>query len=247
LLRETLAIEEKSLQADHPAIARTLNNLALSHYYAGDDAAARELFERTISIYESNGQTESSAFAMVLNNFGLALLASGDHDAAKQRFSASLELRERELGPIHADIAQSLANLGYACFLAGDDRAAREYYERSLVAYESALGPGHPHVGIALNGLARVDLRAHRFPDAIRSAERAVEIRSGSVTPPDDLADSEIVLARALWDAAPGEGRDRPRAFDLARRARDRLRGAEGASSVLEDVTAWLDEHAEPR
>lgn len=57
-------------------------------------------------------------------------------------------------------------------------------------------------------------------------------------------AEAWFVLARALWDAPEGEGRDRTRAVLLAEQARGGDREAHtGSAEAIATVEAWLAEH----
>ena len=52
LFRRALAINEKALGPDHPAVATDLNNLALLLQNKGDYAGAEPLFRRALAIRE---------------------------------------------------------------------------------------------------------------------------------------------------------------------------------------------------
>jgi hypothetical protein len=56
------------------------------------------------------------------------------------------------------------------------------------------------------------------------------------------IADARVLLARALWDAPSGRGRDRDRAIALVVAARDAYRAA-GNEQRLAEVEGWLRAH----
>ena len=87
-------------------------------------------------------------------------------------------------------------------------------------------------------------LEAGQPGKAITSAQRAVAAREHAELAAPLLAQSRFVLARALWDAPAGAGRDRPRALALATQARDVLRAAgKHTPAELATVEAWLAVH----
>jgi hypothetical protein len=66
--------------------------------------------------------------------------------------------------------------------------------------------------------------------------ERALRLRTARATDPKELADTQLALASALWDA----DRDRVRARQLARAARDIFARFPHTSGRAAEVDAWL-------
>lgn len=94
--------------------------------------------------------------------------------------------------------------------------------------------------------MAAVALHDGDFPLAIASAARAVELREKEGTRPYLEAASRFLLARALWNAAEGEGRDRARARALAERAEKDLEEVGPETRLAYSVQSWLEAHSPP-
>ena len=183
---------------------------------------------------------------MLLNNLGNIYRATGDYDRAREFHERALDIRRKTLGEEHPDVAQSLNNLATVYQNIGDYERARELYQRAVDILQKTLGEQHPGVTYPLTGLAGVALAEHRPAEALRYAERAVAIREDGKAAPELIAQSRFALARALWDAPAGEGRDRARAVAEARKAADLYRGVKGKEKALAEVKAWLATHRLP-
>jgi hypothetical protein len=84
-----------------------------------------------------------------------------------------------------------------------------------------------------------------------KSAEVLVELERALVnlasreSEPLLLAHVRFVLARALWEAPAGQGRDRTRAIELAGLARRGIAESGQLASRLAQIDAWVAEHRE--
>jgi hypothetical protein len=82
-----------------------------------------------------------------------------------------------------------------------------------------------------------------------KSAEALVELEPALATltaregDPLTLANVRFVLARALWKAPAGQGRDRTRARELAGLARSGMAESGQLATRLVVIDAWLAEH----
>jgi tetratricopeptide (TPR) repeat protein len=105
-----LAIREKALgtehpdhadHADHPDLARSLNNLGCLLFRLGDLAAARPLYERALAMRERALGPEHPETARSLNNLGFLLASLGDLAAARPYYARALAILEARLGTEH--------------------------------------------------------------------------------------------------------------------------------------------------
>jgi hypothetical protein len=96
--------------------------------------------------------------------------------------------------------------------------------------------PEHAFLACTRAGLVEVGQRAWRARVLPKPRAAALDRKS----PDELLAETQFLLAQALWDALPGRGRDRPRAIALAREARDALAkiGAMRADALAE-IDRW--------
>jgi tetratricopeptide (TPR) repeat protein len=143
-------------------------------------------------------------------------------------------------GKEHPYIAAAQVNIGAVYYMTHRHEEALGYYQRALSTFVNTLGPDHPHVAYALTGLGDCYLVAGELDKAIEHLERALRIREQTGAGVWSMAETRFALAEALWDA----GRNRKRAIELARKARDGY-AAEGekAAKDLSIVEGWLEEY----
>jgi tetratricopeptide (TPR) repeat protein len=132
LLRDALAICEKTLGPEHHDTAGSLNNLANVLRAQGDLAGARPLFERALAIREKALGPEHPDTATCLNNLASVLKAQGDFAGARPLYERALAIREKALGPEHSDTAESLNALAVLLSNEGDFAGARLLLKRAL-------------------------------------------------------------------------------------------------------------------
>ncbi len=221
LHERTLAIDEGALGPDHPNIANSLTGLANVHHARGSYDEAQRLHERALAIWERALGPDHPDVAVSLNNLANVHSARDSYDEAQRLYERAIAIYEGALGPDHPHVALPLANLANAHFFRGSDDEAQRLYERALAIRERALGPDHPDIANTLVGLAEVALATGRLDQARVQAERAVDVRTRAGVGAEEVAESQLVLAKVLW--ATG---DRPRARELARAARDEFRDA---------------------
>jgi tetratricopeptide (TPR) repeat protein len=242
LFERALAIYERTLGSDHPHVAGTLANLAIVHLNLGARDEAMRASERSLAIFEAALGPDHSKVATILNTLGVLHEAAGAYEEAEAFDERALAIWERTLGPDDPQAASSLVNLASVHHRMGDYEEANARFQRALTIFETALGPDHPNVSYPLLGQARAALAQGRPSDAIPLAQRALAVREQSGLAAHEQAVARFMLARALWDAPEGAGRDRTRAMSLAEQARDGHRGA-GAADELAAAQAWIAEH----
>lgn len=100
-----------------------------------------------------------------------------------------------------------------------------------------SLQPAYARFDCTRAGL--VEVGQHTWCPAVSPKPRAVVFDRTSTD--ELLAETQFMLAQALWDALPDRGRDRPRAMALAQEASDALAklGAESAGD-LAAIERWL-------
>ena len=206
LAREVLAIREKNLGPEHPAVASSLNNLAAMYYSLSDYASARPLYKRALAIRMKVLGLEHPSVASTLNNLAELYRSSGDYSKARPLYERALAIKEKAFGPEHPSVALSLNNLAELYKSLGDYARARPLYQRALAIKEKALGSEHPNVATSLNNLATLYYSLSDYAKAKPLYQRALAIREkvlGSEHP--DVAKSLNNLAelyRSLSDYA---------------------------------------------
>jgi tetratricopeptide (TPR) repeat protein len=183
LLRDALAMQEKTLGPEHPDTAMSLNNLALLLTDQGDYAGALPLHERALAIREKVLGPEHPDTATSLDNLALLLQIQGDYAGAQPPYERALRIREKTLGPEHPDTALSLNTLALLLQSQGDYAGARPLFERALAINEKVLSPEHPWTAASLNNLARLLEDQGDLAGARPLYERALAISEKALGP----------------------------------------------------------------
>ncbi|UYV77507.1 KLC4 [Cordylochernes scorpioides] len=137
LLNDALAIREKTLGENHPAVAATLNNLAVLYGKRGKYKEAEPLCKRALEIREKQQQSNTRR-----------------------------ECVYQVLSKNHPDVAKQLNNLALLCQNQGKYEEVECYYQRALEIYERTLGPDDPNVAKTKNNLASAYLKQGKYKEA---------------------------------------------------------------------------------
>ncbi len=196
LARQELAIREKSLGLDHPAVAISLNNLAELYRLQGSYAVAESLHKKALAIWENALGPDHPDVAISLNNLAFLYRLQGLYADAEPLYRRSLAIQEKALGPDQPVIAVLLYNLAELYRVQGRNSDAEPLYRRSLAIREKALGPDHLDVAQLLNNLAEFYRLQGRSADAEPLYRRSLAIREKARGPDHpDVAQSLNNLA----------------------------------------------------
>ena len=143
-----LKIDEATYGADHPSVARDVNNLGSVLKALGDLAEAQAAYERAIKIWEANLGSDHPQVAAGVNNLGLVLKALGDLAGAQAAYERAIKIFEANLGSDHPQVATGVNNLGLLLKDLGDLVGAKTALERALKIFEKFLPPDHPNIKI---------------------------------------------------------------------------------------------------
>jgi CHAT domain-containing protein/Tfp pilus assembly protein PilF len=163
LAEKVVAIREKALGSDHPAVATSLNNLALFYLHQGQYGKAEPLYQRSLDISEKVLGRDHPDVATSLNNLALLYLHQGRYGEAEPLCQRSLAIREKTLGSDHPNVAASLNNLAGLYNTQGQYEKAEPLYQRSLDILKKVLGSDHPDVATSLNNLAGLYLHQEQY------------------------------------------------------------------------------------
>jgi tetratricopeptide (TPR) repeat protein len=226
LLRDALALGEKTLGPDHPDTAAILNNLARLLRDQGDLAGARRLYERALAIHDLIRGHDHPDTAGDLDNLAAVLQDQGDFAAARPLCERALAIREKTLGRDHPDAAGNLNNLAGLLAEQGDFAGARPLFERALAIHERALGPDHRDTATTLTNLALLMVEQGDLAGAWPLLQRSLAIRK-QVLGPDhpDTAGSLNNLALVL--EAQGDHAGARSLFESAQAVYEEALGAE--------------------
>jgi tetratricopeptide (TPR) repeat protein len=230
---------EQASGPEHPDVALTLMNASGAHGALGDLTKQRAAAERSVAIFEKVAGPEHPSTAMALANLAAAYHNQEQHEEALKTYRRSLAIYEKTSGPKHPDTASALEGVGreLRC-LGGQPREALAQARRAVETMEAAYGKDHPELASPLSFLGLAQLDAGAPAEALATFERALPLRVKARAQPDDLAETRFGLAQALWQL----GKDKPRALQLAERARDLLRKVSHRKKELLKVSLWLKE-----
>jgi tetratricopeptide (TPR) repeat protein len=196
-----LAISEKALDPDDPALATRLGNLASTLRALGRAGEALPLEQRALATMEKTLGPDHLYVGIQLGNLALSLQDLGRSGEALSLLELSLAISERALGPDHTDVALRLGNLAGALWDLGWADEALPLQQRALAISEKALGPDHPDVATRLGNLGAVLWDLGRAVEAVPLEQRALGISEKALGPDHpDVATRLANLAGSLRD-----------------------------------------------
>jgi tetratricopeptide (TPR) repeat protein len=128
---QALMVTEQNFGPDHPATARALNNLAVTHQARGKYAEAEILYRRSLAIDEKALGKDHPHLVQTLNNLAAIFQSQGRYAEAETLYRQALEIIEQSLGENHTDVAASLKNLAGLYHEKKDFSSALRYYHKA--------------------------------------------------------------------------------------------------------------------
>ncbi len=202
-------------------LAAILDRQGLLQRYQEDLGEAEALHRQALERLEAAVGPGHRDLGYPLNNLGLVLTEQDRPLDAIAQLRRGLELWQESLDPEHPDLGTIHVNLANSLWTLGEFGKAREHYAEAQTIWQATLPADHPLLAYALTGLGRCDLALKAPAAAIEALERALELRDDDNEDRLNIAETSLVLARALWVT----GDDPTRALELILRARD-LAGA---------------------
>ena len=151
---KALAIREKTMPSDHPALAQNFSNLGTDLYRLGRVDEALALHQRALAIYEKKLDPSHDDIALTLTALGDDLLAQGKAEEALRLLERALQLREgAEIAA--ADLAQTRWSLARALSEVPHGRLRDPARARGLALQARVAFAASP--GITDNPLAAID------------------------------------------------------------------------------------------
>jgi serine/threonine protein kinase len=182
-------------------------------------------------------------FALSIGNIAFYLESIGDLESAVEHAGRAAQILENRLGPDHPRTAIHQSNFSELLARVGRFEEAADVATRALTVLERETDPDGLYVTFPLLALGASYLGLGRADAALAPLERAHRIRIDQASDPTKRAEARFLLARALWES----GRDRARARDLARTARDEYRLPPQTGSTAREagaIDAWLTTRA---
>jgi tetratricopeptide (TPR) repeat protein len=229
---EALAIKHK-VEPASLNVARTLTAICALEIDQKHYDEARPMCEQALAIE----QRQHGPLVYTLNNLAIIAESQRRLDDAERTYNQVIEYQKAHTGD-SADTATPLLNLGELRASRGDRRGARQLLEQALAIRLRIHGNDHIEVARVEHALGKVALGEHQYTEALRRFGHALAVVNTVDAPELMRAQIEFGYARAAWLA----GRDRKRAIELARKARD-VFAAEASKDELASADAWLADH----
>ncbi len=204
-LRETLERQKALYGETHPAVARTLKDLARAMSDRGDLNAAIPLMQRAVAMQRAlRGNAPHPDLAEVLNDMGVLLWQQGDGVGAEKFYRESLAMNRKLLGDKHPEIANGLENVAMTVQDKGDLAGAETLYLQSLDMRRELLGPEHPEVGRTLLNLASLQYDRGETAQALMNMREVLGIYRKAY-PPDHPETARVLNVIGSWLTIGGQ------------------------------------------
>jgi tetratricopeptide (TPR) repeat protein len=204
-LRETLERQKALFGETHPAVARTLKDVARTVADRGDLNNAIPLMQRSVAMQrELRGGEPHPDLAEVLNDMGLLLYEKGDSSEAEKFYRESLAMNRRLLGDKHPEIANGLENVAMSVQDKGDLAGAEKLYRQSLEMRRELQGAEHPEVGRTLLNLASLQYDRGETSEALKNMREVLGIYRKAY-PADHPETARVLNVIGSWLTMTGE------------------------------------------
>jgi len=198
-LREALRLQKALYGESHPAIARTMKDLARAVADGGDINGAIPLMQSAVAMQRTlRGNEPYPDLAEVLNDMGAMLWQHGDLDPAEKFYREALAMNRRLLGDKHPEIATGLENVGTLRWDRQDLAGAEALYQQSLEMRRELLGENHPEVGQLLFNLATLQYDRGRTSEARANLRKVLAIYRKAY-PPDHPETAAVLNVVGFW------------------------------------------------
>jgi tetratricopeptide (TPR) repeat protein len=177
-LSRALPVRECLLGPEHPLVAETLSDLALTYRLEHRFKRAAELYRRALGILEATPETAlaSKSLGSVLNNLGQVEAEEGHLKEAEQILRKSVTELERTVGPQHPNTAAGLANLANVLRSRHRYPEAEEALRRAEQIDRLRFAPDHPRIARDLNLEAILAFDRKKYAEAERLFTEALAI-----------------------------------------------------------------------
>ncbi|MEZ4402510.1 MAG: serine/threonine-protein kinase [Kofleriaceae bacterium] len=200
---------------EHPDTLSALSDLAGAYSHLNDHGRALTINQELLAVRERTLGADHIDVGVSLVNTAIEAKHAGQLDLATTYQARALAIFEQALGADHPNVAVTLINYGETLRAADRLAEADAAFVRAGEILDRAFGSDHILLAHVWYGRGMVALAAGRAAAAVGWLERAVARRAGDGQDPNEQAEAELGLAKALVAAR----RDRARAVELARHA----------------------------
>ena len=154
VLKEELALRKDELGPDHPDTLTSMNDLAVSYFWAGKLDRALSLFEEVLALRKEKLGDGHPDTLTTLSDLAMAYGSDGQFERSLRLLEDTLALQQARLGPDHPDTLETMHRL--ATRYRDSDRLekALPLLEQTLAFRKAKLRPGHPDTLTSMTNLA---------------------------------------------------------------------------------------------
>jgi tetratricopeptide (TPR) repeat protein len=174
LHQQSLAIRQRLWGTEHPAVAESLNALAVLARLQGDYQRAEKLHLQALTLRERVLGPEHAATGLSCNNLGVLYCVQGRYAQAEHYLQRALRIREQALGPRHGDTLLTSLNLAKLQIEQCQYEQAELLLKQTLASGEQALEAEHPVIAHNLGLLARLYAEQREYEQAERFYQRSL-------------------------------------------------------------------------
>ncbi len=176
LHEQALAIREQALGSEHPAVAESLNALAVIARIQGDYEQAEKFHRQALAIREKALGPNHPATGASLNNLGVLYRSQGKYEQAEPLLKRALSISEQSLGSEHSDTLFTFINLAKLYLEQRKYEQAEQLLQQALATSERVLETGHSLITHNLSLLARLSYEQGNYEQAETLWKRALAI-----------------------------------------------------------------------
>lgn len=181
-LLELIALQEKALGPDHPALGKVLAELACLSQLWRDVPEAEHFYRRLFRLQENTNDRIGAA--RTLNYMGMLFLESGDLGRTREILEEAMAILEQELGTfeqilelegLHGEralYAELMSSLGVAVVSTGDLARGDSLIQQARQIYARVLDPNHLTAATMDYYQAHVAMRSGRSAEAVELLRR---------------------------------------------------------------------------
>lgn len=177
LYKNALELRQRTLVAEHGAVAQSLENLAKLYVAQDKYSLAEPLFKKALTISEKSGGLSRPDALPRLEGLAQCCIATGRLQEAEGLYRKAVENLEEGYGKHSKYVATALLGLGGVLSREGRYGEAAPMVARAVKIYESINGPQHASMSPLLDNYADLLDKTNRKGEAAKLHARARAIR----------------------------------------------------------------------
>lgn len=177
LYKNALELRQRTLVAEHGAVAQSLENLAKLYVAQDKHTLAEPLFRKALAISEKSGGLSRPDAYPRLDGMAQCCVATGRLQEAEGLYRKAVENLEAAYGKHSKYVATALLGLGSVLSREGRYGEAVPMVARAVKIYEAVNGPQHASMSPLLDNYADLLDRTNRKSEAAKLHARARAIR----------------------------------------------------------------------